>query len=208
MVVPSNLPQGTALRGPNAVAWASAILQGIKAKSTEKNIDYLCGWFLREGGGGKNNPLNTTLRTSSSAGSINNSGVQNYSSPAGGVLATVSTLSEYPAIVSSFRDGHGLQNAGPGRAIGAELLKWSGGGYSEVTPISIAVVNMQGTARFSGSIDLPTGKWTIQGEPGSGNVQWGMEAKEFAAEIELSVGPGGGKWRIKGEPANAKPLGK
>lgn len=196
------LPKDTPLTGPNAIAWAEAILKGLSAPITDLNVSYLLGWFHNEGGGGENNPMNTTLRTSGSTGSINSAGVQNYTTPQDGVDATVSTLAIYPAIISSLKHGHGITN------VETELMKWSGGGYSSITPIPAHInTGPSGVCNFKGTIDLATGEWTIEGTPGDGNVQWGENAREYSSEIQIAIGPKGGKWRIHGMPANAKPLG-
>jgi hypothetical protein len=201
------LPARTPLTGSNAVAWAEAILKGLSAPVTDLNVGYLLGWFHNEGGGGENNPMNTTLRTSGSAGSINSDGVQNYKTPQDGVDATVSTLAIYPAVVASLKTGRGI--VGPN--VGVELSKWSGGGYSSIHPIAVHLANKQtgpsGVCDFKGSVNLATGEWNIEGIPGKDNIDWGSDAKEYSAEIQIAIGPKGGKWRIKGEAANSRPLG-
>ena len=129
---PPALPQSTALHGAGATVWAAAILAALKAPATAANLSSLTNWFGHEGGGGANNPLNTTLHTTGSTGSINSAGVQNYSSPAAGVTATAKTLlgGGYNAIVAALRAGVGLSN-GDGQ-VASELSTWSGGGYSSV----------------------------------------------------------------------------
>lgn len=126
------LPYGTALKGAAATAWAAAILTALGAPITAANVSSLEDWFDHEGGGGANNPLNTTLSdTPGVTGSINSVGVKSYSSPADGVEATVKTLEGgYSAIVAALKSGAGLSNAGP--AVSSELSTWSGGGYSSL----------------------------------------------------------------------------
>lgn len=125
------LPAYTALTGPNANAWASEILQAIGAPATRANVSSMLAWFGHEGGGGQNNPLNTTLSTSGATGSINSVGVKNYGTVNQGVQATAQTLTGgYPAIVGALRAGGGLSNAGP--QVSGELSTWSGGGYSSL----------------------------------------------------------------------------
>jgi hypothetical protein len=130
------LAYGTPLgSGAAASMWATAILRAMKAPVNSDNVDSLIGWFQREGGGGANNPMNTTLQTSASAGSINSDGVQNYSTPGGGVAATVATLQDgYPAVVAQLKSGQGLGSTSG--AVAAELSKWSGGGYSSISPVA------------------------------------------------------------------------
>lgn len=129
-----SLPYGTPLTGTGATLWAVAILDALGAPATGANVASLRGWFLREGGGGANNPMNTTLaNVPGAAGSINSVGVQNYSTPADGVNATAVTLNGgYPAIVADLKAGNGLANPSPEAQ--AELSKWSGGGYTSITP--------------------------------------------------------------------------
>lgn len=125
------LPYGTALTGAAAVEWADAILQALGAPTTRADVNSMTDWFGREGGGGQNNPMNTTLVTSGSIGSINSAGVQSYSTPAAGVSATVQTLlGGYPAIVRALRAGTGLLDQGG--EVASELSTWSGGGYDSV----------------------------------------------------------------------------
>ena len=130
------LPYGTALRGQDASDWAVAILEALGAPVTKANVYSLAGWFLREGGGGQNNPMNTTLGSQYPA--INSDGVRNFPTPEIGVYETVATLKDgYSAVVADFVAGTGL--SAPSPAARAELLKWSGGGYSSIVP---AVVPM------------------------------------------------------------------
>jgi hypothetical protein len=125
------LGEGVALKGAPAATWADRILAAIGAPASSANVSSLEDWFDHEGGGGANNPLNTTLKTTGSAGSINSVGVQSYISPAAGIAATAQTLSGgYPAIVAALRGGGGLLNGGP--SVSSELSTWSGGGYSSL----------------------------------------------------------------------------
>jgi hypothetical protein len=126
------LPADTALTGANATAWADAILTTMGAPTTAANVSSMVNWFAHEGGGGANNPMNTTLQTSGSTGSINAVGVQSYSTVAAGVAATVQTLNggNYPAIVAALKAGTGL--SGGSGAVASELSTWSGGGYDSV----------------------------------------------------------------------------
>jgi len=128
--VPS-LPFGTALTGAAATAWAAAILTALGAPVNSANEASMRAWFEREGGGGANNPLNTTLaNTPGNVGSFG-VGVKDYATPQDGIEATVSTLEGgYGAIVSALRAGQGLSGGSPG--VASELLAWSGNGYSSV----------------------------------------------------------------------------
>lgn len=113
--------------------FANSLLQALGAPATSANVQSIEDWAAQEGGGGANNPLNTTLQTSGSTGSINSVGVQNYASTADGVAATAQTLqgSAYSSIVSALQSGAGLiGNTAAG--ISSGLSTWSGGGYSSV----------------------------------------------------------------------------
>jgi len=126
-----NLPYGTALAGSNATAWAQALLRALGAPLTSANVSSLTAWFRMEGGGGANNPLNTTLGGAGATGSINSVGVKSFSSPAYGIAATVRTLeqSNFSGILAALRSGRGLIG---NSSVGGELSSWSGGGYSSV----------------------------------------------------------------------------
>ena len=135
-MIPENLPFGTPLEGANAGAWAVAMLEYKKFPVNNPNVYSLAGWFRREGGGGSNNPMNTTLRDPGALGSINSDGVQNYDNPADGIKATWDTLDYgYPNIVASFKEGVGLEH--PNNETAIELGRWSGGGYTFIEPIAV-----------------------------------------------------------------------
>lgn len=108
--------------------FAKSLLATIGAPQTSANVNSILAWINHEGGGGTNNPLNTTLQMGGSS-SFNSVGVQNYSSLATGVLANAKTLlgGNYSDIVAALKSGQGLC----GRSFSG-LSTWSGGGYSEV----------------------------------------------------------------------------
>jgi NlpC/P60 family len=112
-------------------AFAAALLTAMNAPQSTQNLSSLNGWFAREGTKAAFNPLATTYVESGST-IFNSDGVQNYTSQAQGVAATVATLENglYPAIVMALQAGQGLA-AGNGQ-VQQELLTWSGGGYSSV----------------------------------------------------------------------------
>lgn len=126
--------------GPGETAWFTALLVRLAAPPTAADLTSLHNWRTREsswnatppdGATYTHNPLNTTLRTSASIGSINSVGVQRYATAVGGINATASTLTGgYPSIVSALRRGVGLATGDAG--VASELSKWSGGGYSSV----------------------------------------------------------------------------
>lgn len=129
------LPYGTPLTGSAATLWATAILQAIKAPTTNANVNSMIGWFHNEGGGGANNPMNTTLGSTPGVVGSFGVGVKDYDSPADGVTATASTLlGGYPAIVAQLKTGQGLANTSGD--VASELSTWSSGGYSSITPIT------------------------------------------------------------------------
>lgn len=94
---------------PNAwTGWEAAVLAAAKLPNTLANRTFLAVWHTYEGSNAKNNPLNTTLKTSGSLGSINSAGVQSYSSAQAGAQATASTLlnnSAYSGIVAGLKSG-------------------------------------------------------------------------------------------------------
>lgn len=128
------LPYGTPLEGAAAGEWAVAICRALNAPVTLNNCYSLAGWFRREGGGGQNNPMNTTLGSQYPA--INSDGVRNFPTPEIGVAETVATLQDgYSNVVASFRAGTGL--GAPNSATAQELAKWSGGGYTSISPVVV-----------------------------------------------------------------------
>lgn len=109
-----------------------AVLAGLGAPQNAANVDSIAAWIQHETPWppvAKYNPMNTTL-PEAGASDYNSVGVKNYTSWGQGVAATVATLlGGYPSIVAALRSGNGLcGNA----AVSADLLKWSGGGYSSV----------------------------------------------------------------------------
>lgn len=110
--------------------WATALLAVGNWPQTKANTESVEAWENREGGGGRNNPLNTTLVYGGSTPLAGNSaGVQNYPSIQTGLEATVATLNggAYSDLVMALSSGQGLC----GRSW-AGLSTWSGGGYSSV----------------------------------------------------------------------------
>jgi hypothetical protein len=118
----------------NDPSFAKSVLSGIGAPQTQANIASIESWIGREGGGGQNNPLNTTYPLGGSTALAGNpDGVQNYPTIQDGVSATVSTLENgnYPDILMLLQSGQGLC----GQQLQG-LATWSGGvangGYSSV----------------------------------------------------------------------------
>ena len=116
-------------------SFAAAVLAGLGAPQTAKNLDALVGWIQREGNNpniDKHNPLDTTLPEKGSF-PTNSAGVQSFPSWAAGLKATIATLEQQNmgAILASLKAGLGLSGAG----VSAALSAWSGGGYSS-TPMA------------------------------------------------------------------------
>jgi hypothetical protein len=98
--------------------FATDLLSRINAPITDSNIAAMTTWMKFEGGGGGKatglgvnsatfNPLNTTLKTSGSTGSMNSVGVQRYASYDAGLSATVQTLQngKYNSILAALKQG-------------------------------------------------------------------------------------------------------
>lgn len=126
--------------GPGESAWFTTLCLSIGAPPTSANLSSFHNWRVQEspwnasppdGAQYTHNPLNTTLVTPSSIGTVNSVGVQIYGSASGGISATAQTLlNGYPSIISALRRGVGLATGDSG--VAQELSKWSGGGYSSV----------------------------------------------------------------------------
>jgi len=119
---------GSGWSSHDRTVFAHSLLATIGAPQTSANVNSILAWINHEGGGGKNNPLNTTLAMGGST-SFNSVGVQNFSSLSIGVAANARTLlgGGYSDVVSALKSGNGLC----GRSF-AGLSTWSGGGYSQV----------------------------------------------------------------------------
>jgi hypothetical protein len=113
--------------GPGLTNFAKAVLSGIGAPATPANINTIIAWAHREGGGGANNPLNTTLAYGGGT-DFNSVGVKNYVSLSVGATATVRTLlgGGYSDILAALRTGNGACGNFGG------FSTWSGGGYGSV----------------------------------------------------------------------------
>jgi hypothetical protein len=120
------VPAGTG--SGSQASWARAELRALGDPRTPADVTSLVAWQNREGGGGANNPLNTTEPAPGST-VFNSVGVQNYPAPGEGVAATAVTLrnGNYGDILSALASGGGLC----GQSL-AGLSTWSGGGYSQV----------------------------------------------------------------------------
>ena len=161
------LPADTAATGSTATSFATAILNALGAPVNGANVGSLQDWFALEGGGGANNPLNTTLATSGSTGSINSDGVQSYGTPSEGVSATVDTLDSgsYSAIVAALKSGQGLSS--DSSSIASELSAWSGGGYSSVTGAATAAAAAGEASSTAAGTSTTAAQLTAFTTPGS-----------------------------------------
>jgi hypothetical protein len=134
MANPQPLPYGTSIgKGPNATAWAEKILADLGAPQTPANINTLIDWMDMEGGGGANNPLNTTIPSPGVTKIINSAGVESFDTPADGIAATVKTIKQpiFSGIYAALKSGKGfIGSTDP--SIRSELLSWSGNGYSTI----------------------------------------------------------------------------
>lgn len=97
--------------------WATQFLTKLGKPTTPENINAVTTWMAWEGGHWKNtahnNPLNTTLETSGSTGSMNSVGVQRYNSWEAGLDATIQTISTgkygYDKILAALSQGNNPQ---------------------------------------------------------------------------------------------------
>jgi murein DD-endopeptidase MepM/ murein hydrolase activator NlpD len=95
--------------------WANQFLSKLGVPVTASNIQAVTTWMAWEGGHWKNsahnNPLNTTLKTSQSTGSMNSVGVQRYASWDAGLDATLQTIrnGRYGNILAALQAGNDPQ---------------------------------------------------------------------------------------------------
>jgi hypothetical protein len=116
---------------PAESTWVSSFLSAVGAPKTPANTASITDWIAHEGPygtQGENNPMNTTQHEPGST-SFDGLAVQNYPTATEGLTAIVVTLEngDYPDILAQLRAGNGLLNGAQ-----ANLLTWSGGGYSSV----------------------------------------------------------------------------
>lgn len=187
MTTPWSVFNGNA--GVSPAAFSKAVLADLGAPQTAPNEQSLIAWFLLEGGGGQNNPMNTTLKTSGSTGVFNSDQVQDYATPADGAAATASTLqsSDYSAIVNDLKAGSGLAN--PGSAAATEFLTWSGNGYSSVSgTFDQAAAYLKG----GGSVATQGAGGSTTGSSGSGSTPTPAASTGIVGDILSAMGLGSG----------------
>jgi hypothetical protein len=139
-----------------AEALAVEILKGGHLPVTTSNVQFLYNWMKAEGGGGNNNPLNTTLREPGST-TFNSAGVQNFTSTDQGIQATLSTLKGYPTVVAALQAGD-AQAANDSGALAGDLSKWSGGGYSRLGSVSLPATPAQSETLFKSMFGATSGQ--------------------------------------------------
>lgn len=129
--------------------FAQQVLYQLGFPQTAQNINFLVAWANREGGGGANNPLNTTQRYAGST-SFNKVGVQNYATIQDGITATVQTLNNgyYKDILAALKSGKADVNA-----TYAGLATWSGKGYDSLSGVSFSPmdINSRGSVMARGT---------------------------------------------------------
>ena len=172
----------------NEASFATSVLTDLGAPVTQSNLDFIERWIAREGGGGANNPLNTTQQMSgSTALSGNSAGVQNYGDLDVGVQATVKTLRNgyYPNIVAALMAGNASQADAQG-VLASDLSTWSGGGYSTVANVAIRPSNSIGSAgHAAGGTSSGTGLASLTGND-SGDIDGFLKSQ--APEVARALG--------------------
>lgn len=146
-------PKPKAVAKPKApthdlVTFARQVLHGLGVPVTTGNVNFIVAWANREGGGGAWNPLNTTQgEPGSTALAGNSAGVQNFTSFAQGVNATVSTLKNgfYNDVVTALQTGKANPNASY-----SGLSTWSGGGYSNLSGVAATNKAVASGGTFTG----------------------------------------------------------
>jgi hypothetical protein len=164
--------------GTAATEWASAILSALGAPETTANLDSMIAWFNSEQGGGANNPLNTTLQTAGSDGSVvsvstGGTPAESYDTPADGVAATVQSIEQsgYSNILADLKAGTGLIGASN---VSSDLSNWSGGGYTQV-PAPYVTSSEEADADVTGPIA------TTGGAGGTGSAASGPVSESAVA---------------------------
>lgn len=173
----------------NEASFATAVLTGLGAPVTQSNIQFIERWITREGGGGANNPLNTTQQMNGSTVLAGNSaGVQNYSNLDVGVQATVKTLLNgfYPNIVAALKAGTASE-ADAGGQLSKDLSTWSGGGYSTVANVKARPSNSIGTTgNPAGGASSGAGLAGTQANAQHGNIDGFLQSQAPALAAAMN----------------------
>jgi len=129
--------------------WERDLLNALGAPLTAANLSFLSDWGGHEGSVCTFNPLNTTKQW---MGSIycTGPGVQNYSSKAVGLEATVLTLHNgfYPDIVAALMSGNPFTYSDP-QAVAAQIVKWG------TKPFAVVYLSLAGIQTPGGVAPLP-----------------------------------------------------
>jgi hypothetical protein len=156
--------------------WAATFLTDIGAPVTSENIKFMNAWALQEGGGGKNNPLNTTQPGYGGTNAVwaskaNTAGVKDYPTVDAGIQATVKTITngKYNDILAGLKSG----TSALATAQGARSLNTWGTGQA-------AVVKKLGG-------NLPTPDAASPGSAGSQIGASGGTAKDCYWKIHFPV---------------------
>lgn len=173
----------------NEASFATAVLTGLGAPVTQSNLDFIERWITREGGGGANNPLNTTQQMNGSTVLAGNSaGVQNYGNLDVGVQATVKTLENgfYPNIVAALKAGSASDADAAGQ-LAQDLSTWSGGGYTTVSNVTARPTNSIGTtSNPAGGASSGSGRAGSSANALYGNIDGFLQSQAPALAAELS----------------------
>jgi cell wall-associated NlpC family hydrolase len=134
-------------------AWIGQLFKALGVPNSKANMSSLTDWMAHEEPPSDwshwNNPMNTTM-PEAGAVSENSDGVKSYKTLSQGLAATVATLQNglYPQILAQLKAGKGLLSGAS-----ADLLKWSGGGYSAVETGGTIIVGERGPE----AVTIPNG---------------------------------------------------
>lgn len=185
----------------NQTQFAAAVLKGIGAPVTSKNIAGFIGWAKAEGGDNwtRNNPLNTT-ESLGATGTINSAGVKRYPTFQAGVAATVKTLrnGRYNGIIGAFKKNNPmampadeLNTWGTG-SLTYQTMKQTLGGPSIKVPASVSGGGNSGSNGTPGQLTASNGKplTTTSTTTTGGGVDYqaaGLAALEKAANRPINT---------------------
>ena len=173
------------LPGHSPEQWAKDFLTGLGAPATPLMIGVVTAWERAEsgGGGGLNNPLNTTEKGYGGS-SFNSVGVQNYPTYADGLQASIATFSSgiWGPVQAALQAG---DPAATQQAVNAAYATWGGG------PIDIL-----GGGAPSDSVTGPAGSPTAS-DPGNPTATGNGDPTDHclisAPSVKvLGIGAGGG----------------
>lgn len=172
---------GTAQPSGVSGSFAAEVLAALGAPATANNLAFMNAWFNKEGTRAAFNPMATTLHLPGSYDLPGNSAhVQQYTSQAQGVQATVQTLKNgaYGDVVSALRAGTANVNT-----TYQGLYTWSGHGYSSLKGVSTAPRSVSGGGVSAGS---PVGGTPDKLDMNTLAEQYGWDAGFLRSIPELS----------------------